>query len=134
MRHYLFAAVIALHSLAAPMYAQETPMQKTIHDQLDDFNDCDADAAWELAAPVIHDMFGTPENFAAMVQAGYPMVWRHSAFEMLDARAEAGHFWQRVRITDMRGQAFDLDYLMIEQPEGWRVMAVQVLEPLGAGA
>lgn len=132
MRLCLCAAVLA--AFALPAVAQEAPIRETIQSQLDAFNAGDPARAFSYASPTIKGLFGTPQNFAAMVQQGYPMVWQHGAVQMLELRRVAGNLWQRVMITDQAGQSYLLDYMMVETPEGWQINAVQLLPPQGVGA
>ena len=113
--------------LALPALAQEQPIQKTIQSQIDAFRADDFATAFSFASPTIKGLFGTAENFGAMVKNGYPMVYRPSAVEMGELREVAGNLWQRVRVVDQAGKAWFLDYMMIETPEGWQINAVQLL-------
>ena len=97
--------------------------------QADDFG-----TAFTFASPNIKGMFGTPENFGAMVAQGYPMVYRPDAVRMMELRRVAGNLWQRVMITDQTGKTHLLDYMMIETPDGWQINAVQLLPQAGVGA
>jgi hypothetical protein len=118
----LFAAVLAL-----PAQAQEEPIRKTIQSQIEAFQADDFARAFTFASPTIKGMFGTPENFGAMVKQGYPMVYRPAEVQMMDLREVAGNLWQRVRITDQGGSGWYLDYMMVETAEGWQINAVQIL-------
>ena len=117
---------LAFVLLTLPAFAQEEPIQTTIRNQIAAFQADDFAKAFTYASPMIHDIFGTPENFGTMVKEGYPMVWRPSQVEMQELRTVAGSLWQRVRITDAKGQSYLLDYQMVESPDGWRINAVQV--------
>ncbi len=121
------AAVLLALSLGFPAFAQEAPIQETIQNQIEAFQADDFAGAFAFASPTIQGMFGTAENFGAMVREGYPMVYRPSEVEMLELRDVAGDLWQRVRIIDQAGQAHYLGYMMIETPEGWQINAVQML-------
>ncbi len=122
----LLALSLAL-GLARPVAAQEEPIRKTIQSQIEAFQADDFARAFTFASPTIKQMFGTPENFGAMVKNGYPMVYRPATVEMGELREVAGNLWQRVRITDQAGAGWFLDYMMVETPEGWQINAVQIL-------
>ena len=117
---------------AAP--AQEAEIAATIGAQLDAFTARDADTAFSYASPMIQGLFGTPENFAAMVRDGYPMVWTPGSSKMMELRTIAGALWQRVYVTDAAGKGWFLDYQMIETPEGWKINGVQILPGTDLGA
>lgn len=120
--------------LALPAQAQEAPIQSTIQSQLDAFKADDFARAFTYASPMIKGIFGTPQNFGAMVKQGYPMVARPAAVQMLDLREVAGNLWQRVMITDVEGRTHLLDYQMVETAEGWQINGVQLLPEAGVGA
>jgi hypothetical protein len=126
MRTGLFAMLLAV-VLALPALAQEGPIRQTIQNQLEAFQADDFARAFTYASPNIKGLFGTPENFGAMVKNGYPMVYRPAEVEMGELREIAGNLWQRVRIVDQAGRAHLLDYMMVETPEGWQINAVQLL-------
>jgi hypothetical protein len=133
MRLGLYGLLMAA-VLAVPAQAQEAPIQSTIQSQLDAFLVDDVAAAFSYASPTIKGIFGSAENFGAMVAQGYPMVARPAAVQMLDLREVAGNLWQRVMITDAEGRTHLLDYQMIETAEGWQINAVQLLPEAGVGA
>jgi hypothetical protein len=132
MRLGLYGLLAGL--LALPALAQEAPIQNTIQSQLDAFKAEDFARAFTYASPSIKGIFGSPENFGAMVVQGYPMVAQPSAVQMLELREVAGNLWQRVMITDMQGRTHLLDYQMVETAEGWQINGVQLLPEAGVGA
>lgn len=123
----LLLAVLVVFSPLRPVLAQDAPIRGVIQGQIDAFQADDFARAFSFASPTIQGMFGTPENFGAMVKEGYPMVYRPAEVEMQELREIAGNLWQRVRITDQAGRGHFLDYMMIETPEGWQINAVQLL-------
>jgi hypothetical protein len=126
MRNGLYAVLLAA-VLAMPAAAQEEPIRQTIQSQIDAFLADDFARAFTYASPNIKGIFGTPENFGAMVKNGYPMVYRPADVQMMELREVAGNLWQRVRITDQAGAGWLLDYMMVETAEGWQINAVQLL-------
>jgi hypothetical protein len=136
MRRELFATIFAatLSMLAVPALAQEGPIRETIQSQIDAFQADDFARAFTFASPNIKGLFGTAENFGAMVKDGYPMVYRPAEVEMGELREVAGNLWQRVRVIDQAGAAWFLDYMMVETPEGWQINAVQLLPAPDVGA
>ena len=133
MRFGLYGLLTAA-LLALPAAAQEEPIQQTIQNQLDAFQADDFNRAFTFASPLIKGIFGTPENFGAMVTQGYPMVHHPAAVKMLELREVAGNLWQRVLITDAGGKTHMLDYQMVETSEGWQINAVQLLQAPDVGA
>ncbi|MBS3980380.1 MAG: DUF4864 domain-containing protein [Rhodobacteraceae bacterium] len=133
MKVFLVGILLAL-GLSLPATAQQEPIRNTIQSQIDALLADDFDRAFTFASPTIKDLFGTPENFGAMVRQGYPMVYRPADVQMLDLREVAGNLWQRVRITDQAGAGWLLDYMMVETAEGWQINAVQILPAPDVGA
>jgi Domain of unknown function (DUF4864) len=120
-------------AVASSASAQEEPIRQTIQSQMEAFLADDFEAAFGFASPGIKSLFGTPENFGAMVTQGYPMVHRSSDVQMLELREVAGELWQKVMVTDQAGRTHLLDYQMIETPEGWQINAVQLLQSIATG-
>lgn len=136
MRH-IFIVLALLTGLALPAAAKDakqTAIEAIITDQIAAFQVDDFQTAFSFASPNIKGIFGTSENFGAMVQRGYPMVYRPSRVQMLDLRDVDGRLWQRVLVTDAAGATHLLDYEVIETPGGWQINAVQLLPQSGVGA
>ena len=135
LRFIAFGLAAALTTATAqPATAQEEPIQSTITAQIEAFRAADFERAFTFASPTIKQIFRTPQNFGAMVVTGYPMVVNPAEVEMQDLRTVGGALWQRVRVTDQQGQAYLLDYQMIEGPDGWLINAVQLQKAADVGA
>jgi len=137
MLRTLFASLFL--ALAGPAAAQEVlspnpEIEATISGQFDAFRAEDAAGAWEFASPNIQSLFGTPGNFARMVEEGYPMVWMPGEVEFVDLQSFGGVLVQRVQVIDPSGTAHYLGYQMIETDAGWRINGVQLLPPPGVAA
>lgn len=134
MRARILAVCLTL--MFSPAFADEPrnpAIEGTIQSQLDAFVADDFATAFSFASPNIKGIFGTPENFGAMVTQGYPMVHRPRDVQMQELREVAGNLWQRVTIIDQAGATHVLDYMMIETPDGWQINAVQLLPATGVG-
>lgn len=123
----LIASVLTAAILAMPAVAQEAPIQDTIKSQIDALKADDFARAFTFASPTIKGLFGSAENFGAMVKQGYPMVYRPGAIRMLELRSVNGALWQKVMITDAEGRTHILDYQMIEAADGWQINGVTIL-------
>jgi len=132
MRRFMVSLLAALW-LAVPAAAQEGAIEDVITRQFEAFRGDDPARAFEFASPTIRDTFRTPENFAAMVRRGYPMVWRPGEVRFGPLREVAGQLWQRVRVRDAQGREHMLDYQMKRVDGAWRINAVQVLKAPGVG-
>ena len=136
MRHPFIALFLAFF-MHLPAYAQETrnpDIESTIQGQFDAFIAGDAERAFAFASPTIKGIFGSSENFGAMVRQGYPMVWDPADVQMLDLRREGAKLSQRVMVTDQGGRTHILDYDMLETADGWQIDGVQLLQQSGVGA
>jgi hypothetical protein len=128
------AALLALILATAAPAQTADGIEMTIRSQMDAFLADDFATAFTFASPTIKGIFGTPDNFGAMVRQGYPMVHRPSDVRMLERRAVGGTTVQRVMVTDAAGRTHVLDYQMIETPQGWQINGVQLLPGVGVGA
>ena len=132
----LFLCLTLLVAHAGPGKAQSAndSIEGTIRGQIDAFLVDDFPRAFSYASPMIKGIFGTPENFGAMVQQGYPMVYHPTAVRMLEQREVSGQTWQRIMVTDQAGATHMLDYQMIRVGDGWQINGVQLLPSVGVGA
>ena len=133
--------LLSVTALGAPLpvqaqnqdYSQPAPADQrailaTIQAQLDAFQVDDWSRAFSFATPRLREMFGTPQNFMAMVRGGYMPVYRPQSVEFLDSRVVAGRTGQAVRFVGPDGVAVIAIYTMEQQPDGsWRIAAVQLL-------
>ena len=131
MRRILMAAAVAL---AGPASAQDGPIEGVIQGQVEAFLAGDVEAAFGYASPDIKRIFGSPERFAAMVENGYPMVWRPSEVRYLERRDFGDGVIQKVLMRDAAGVPYVLDYQMIEGPGGWVINGVEILRSPELGA
>lgn len=129
-----FTGLLTTAQTAVADEPRDSGIEAVIQNQITALKADDFATAFTFASPNIKGIFGTAENFGAMVAQGYPMVYRPDAVRMLELRRVAGNLWQRVMITDGAGKTHMLDYMMIETPEGWQINAVQLLPAAGVGA
>jgi hypothetical protein len=93
MRAHVFALCLSLFPMAAFADEPRNPaIETTIQNQLNAFIADDFATAFTFASPNIKGIFGTPENFGAMVTQGYPMVHRpaHGGGQSVAAGADYG--------------------------------------------
>ncbi|MCB1883592.1 MAG: DUF4864 domain-containing protein [Geminicoccaceae bacterium] len=124
MRRLAFTVLaLIVFSSVHPARAADAPaIRAVIEAQLKAFRSDDGAAAFAKASPGIQAMFGTPENFMAMVRQGYPQVYRPRAVEFADIVTERGRPVQRVRIVGPDGKVVMAHYPMQRQPDGsWRI-------------
>jgi hypothetical protein len=121
--------------MSAPVFAAddvtaEQAIQKTISGQIDAFARDDAKTAFSFAAPSIQRQFGDPDQFMTMVLRGYPMVYRPSSIEFLDASPNGkDSIMQQVRVSDGSGKVWIAFYNMRMITEGeWRIAGVRMRE------
>ena len=108
--------------------ADQKAVLDIIQSQLNAFQVDDGALAFSFATPQLRRMFGTPENFMAMVKGGYMAVYRPQSVEFLDSRVVSGRTGQAVRFVGPDGDAVIAIYTMEKQPDGsWRIAAVQLI-------
>lgn len=103
-------------------------VRAVIEAQLDAFAADDAPRAFSYAAPPIREMFGTAENFIAMVRQGYPVVYRPASVTFLKPEIIQGELIQSVQMTDAGGRIWLAVYQMQRQSDrSWRINGCQVV-------
>ena len=118
-------AAMAVRAEDVTMPGAAGAIEGVIAHQIDAFKADDVATAFSFASPMIQGMFGSAENFGAMVQNGYPMIWRPQDVEFQDLREDQGKIYQRVRVRDGSGKDFLFDYEMVEGPGGtWVINGV----------
>jgi hypothetical protein len=135
------AVAAALLALPAATHAQKPPaasglpaprtvteaearaVRQVVQAQLKAMAADDARAAFGYAAPAIRDMYGTADNFLAMVRAAYPMVYRPASTQFLKPqRQPSGEIFLDVRLVDGEGTAWLATYSLDRMKAGeWRI-------------
>lgn len=128
----IVAGLVALAALTSAALAiddgDRSAFRTAIDRQIAAFRSDDAAAAWSEASPGIQGMFGSADNFMAMVRQGYPPVYRPKRYEFGDAKdAEAGPE-QNVRIDDAEGIGWTAIYSFEKQPDGhWAISGCRLV-------
>ncbi|MFX0545627.1 DUF4864 domain-containing protein [Roseovarius sp. S1116L3] len=127
MRHFILA-LCAAAALGLPQAsgAQEEPIRAVIEAQIRAFEADDFDTAFTYASPTIQGMFGTAQNFGAMVKGGYPMVWRPDNLRFLALEERGGRLYQDVMIRDLDGALHILEYQMQQGEDGRKINGVTI--------
>lgn len=120
------AALLLFCILASPVAAQapedRAAIERVIREQIAAFRADDAAAAFAFAAPSIQAIFGTPDNFLAMVRRGYAPVYRPRSVEFRELGRRDGAPVQRVLVIGPDGVPEVAHYVMERQPDGsWRI-------------
>lgn len=102
--------------------AQRRAIQQVVQSQLDAFGADDATRAFSLASQSIRNMFGTPEQFMAMVRSSYPVVYRPASVRFLKAQPDGTTVLQPVQMSDADGQSWIAIYrLELQKDKTWRI-------------
>ncbi len=133
----LVASMLHLAAHAAPLpEADARNVRAVVQAQLKALAADDAKRAFSYAAGNIHEMFGTPDNFLAMVRSAYPMVYRPASVAFLKPELQDnGEVFQRVQITDGAGNAWLATYALDRQKDkSWRITGCVVEQNKGRAA
>lgn len=121
-KHIILAALL---SFATPFAAFADPVTDVITDQLDAFSQRDPQRAFSYASPMIQGLFGSPDNFAAMVERGYPLIWSNRSKEFTDRFKQGQRIRQTVIVTGVNGARAAFEYDMIRLNEEWKINGVR---------
>ena len=137
----IFAIVLwgfmSVASLADSISATDkAEFQRIITAQITAFRADDGPAAYDFAAPVVRNIFPTPEIFMAMVKQGYPQVYRPQSFNFTEALIDPmGRPSQKMIVVGPDGKSYIALYSMEKQPDGtWRISGCTLLEIPGLDA
>jgi hypothetical protein len=109
--------------------ADSRSVRAVVQSQLDAFAADDADRAFSYAAPSIRQMFGSAQNFIAMVRASYPVVYRPASVAFLVPESVGGEVIQAVHFTDGQGGLWLAVYhLQRQHGNVWRISGCELAE------
>ncbi|MEL6321076.1 MAG: DUF4864 domain-containing protein [Cyanobacteria bacterium J06626_14] len=93
-----------------------------IEQQLQAFQDNNAEKAFSFASPGIQAQFGTADQFMAMVESSYPPVYRPRSVIFEAVAWLEGKVTQPVVLMGPNGQLFMALYMMQPHPNHqWRI-------------
>ena len=123
------ACLLLSPARAAPLTpAGERSVRAVVQDQLNALARDDAVKAFSFAAPNVRQAVGSPEAFLAMVQRGYPVVYRPASVAFLKAEGNGGQAIQRVRMVDVDGDAWLATYsLELQKDRSWRITGCNIV-------
>ncbi len=115
---------------------EKTEFQRIITAQISAFRADDGPTAYSFAAPVVRNIFPTPEIFMSMVKRGYPQVYRPQSFNFTEALIDPmGRPAQKMLVVGPDGKTYEALYSMEKQPDGtWRISGCTLLEIPGLDA
>ena len=128
---------MSLASLADSISAADkAEFQRIITAQITAFKADDGPAAYDFAAPVVRNIFPTPEIFMTMVKQGYPQVYRPQSFNFTEALIDPmGRPAQKMTVVGPDGKSYVALYSMEKQQDGtWRISGCTLLEIPGLDA
>jgi hypothetical protein len=140
LRSVLAVVLLAFMSVAA--FAQsiseteKSEFQRIITAQISAFRADDGPTAYSFAAPVVRNIFPTPEIFMSMVKRGYPQVYRPQSFNFTEALIDPmGRPAQKMLVVGPDGKTYEALYSMEKQPDGtWRISGCTLIEIPGLDA
>jgi hypothetical protein len=128
---------ISVASFAESINAADTAeFQRIITAQISAFRADDGPTAYSFAAPVVRNIFPTPEIFTSMVKRGYSPVYRPQSFNFTEALIDPmGRPAQKMLVVGPDGKTYEALYSMEKQPDGtWRISGCTLLEIPGLDA
>jgi hypothetical protein len=140
LRSVLAVVLLAFMSVAALAQSisetEKTEFQRIITAQISAFRADDGPAAYSFAAPIVRNIFPTPEIFMSMVKRGYPQVYRPQSFNFTEALIDPmGRPAQKMLVVGPDGKTYEALYSMEKQPDGtWRISGCTLLEIPGLDA
>lgn len=103
--------------------AARAAIRRTIQQQLDALARDDGATAFSFAAPLIQQMFGTPENFLRMVHEAYAPLVRPRSVRFIATDLIDGEVTQRVLVLTADGRPVVALFLMDRQAGGeWKIL------------
>ena len=131
-------AALAVLLSALPLHAagltaaQEKSIRAVVEAQLAALARDDAVKAFSFAAPNVRQAVGSAAAFLAMVQRGYPVVYRPASVAFLKPEGKGDQAIQRVQMVDDSGDAWLAIYsLQLQKDRSWRISGCQVVPNKG---
>ncbi|RPE67424.1 uncharacterized protein DUF4864 [Pacificibacter maritimus] len=121
-KHFFLSAALIM---ATPIAAMADPVTDVIENQLDAFLQRDMERAWSHASPMIKDIFITPDNFAQMVEQGYPIIFSSNRYTFSERVEKGPHVFQIVVVQGENGGRAAFEYDMVQLNGAWKINGVR---------
>ena len=135
---WLMPAALAVLLAALPLHAgaftaaQETSVRAVVEAQLAALAKDDAVKAFSFAAPNVRQAVGSAAAFLAMVQRGYPVIYRPASLAFLKPEGKDDQAIQRVQMVDASGDAWLAIYsLQLQKDRTWRITGCNLVPNKG---
>jgi len=107
--------------------ADRAAIHEVVQGQLEAFQHDDGSKAFSYAAPMIREMFQTPDIFMDMVKSGYAPVYRPKQVEFGGIETIDGSPVQHVFLIGPDGANIDALYYMEHETDGtWRIKGCEL--------
>jgi len=129
------AMMVAMPAIAQDADADPSAWQAAVSGQIEAFRLENAEAAYYFASAPFHTTFPSADAFyAAIVGSGYAPIGesRTHSFGSYTVQADATVL-QQVNLVGTDQSLYGAVYQLTEEPEGWRVLGVQLLKQPGIG-
>ena len=121
------AAVMAV-TAAMPALAQEGDAQAVIDSQIKAFRSGAHDQAFSYATPGLRSMFGSTDNFTAMVKRGYMPIYGAREWRFGRVKSDGSKLLQEVLLTGPEGRSWVALYTMVRGEDGaWKIGGVRIV-------
>lgn len=129
MRYPTFAAAVLVSWFAIlPAGAQAPDAQAVIDAQIKAFRQGAHERAFSYATPSLRKLFGTTDNFTAMVKRGYMPIYGAQSWRFGRAKSQDGRVLQEVLLTGPNGKSWVALYTMVQGADGeWRIGGVRMV-------
>ena len=112
--------------------AQEKSVRAIVQAQVAALARDDAVKAFSFAAPNVRQAVGSATAFLAMVQRGYPVIYRPASMAFLKPEGKDDQVIQRVQMVDASGDAWLAIYsLQLQKDKTWRITGCNVVPNKG---
>lgn len=112
--------------------AEQETIRSVIQQQLEAFQQDDAETAFAFASPAIQAQVKTSETFMHMVKIGYAPVYRPRAVMFAELTTVEGMPAQTVMLLSANEELVQAVYLMQQQPDqSWRIHGCFLTPVLG---
>ena len=129
----LAALLLGVSAHASPFTpAEEKSVRAVVEGQLAALARDDAAKAFSFAAPNVRQAVGSAAAFLAMVQRGYPVIYRPASLAFLKPEGKDGQAIQRVQMVDASGDAWLAIYsLQLQKDRTWRITGCNLVPNKG---
>ena len=119
--------ISGLSKADVPLKNELTKTQDIIENQIQAFQNKNAELAYSFASPMIKLRFNNPQEFMSMVKSYYEPVYNPKQYYFIDSKYFEGSIYHQLQIISQSNMSYLATYSLIKDENEWKISGCSVV-------